>query len=139
MKKINQINLNKKKKTKVRKISFFDVWASSNLCFIKRDRLDILKKLQELIDELMDIGYISHKLLEINYMKSIIFDERENMIFNYQKKRSINLSNRDFTNNYINSLMEFCDEENFNIESYEKIENKENNRKEKILDFMRNY
>ena len=139
MKKINQINLNKKKKTKVRKISFFDVWASSNLCFIKRDRLDILKKLQELIDELMDIGYISHKLLEINYMKSIIFDERENMIFNYQKKRSINLSNRDFTNNYINSLMDFCDEENFNIESYEKIENKENNRKEKILDFMRNY
>ncbi len=139
MKKINQINLNKKKKTKVRKISFFDVWASSNLCFIKRDRLDILKKLQELIDELMDIGYISHKLLEINYMKSIIFDERENMIFNYQKKRSINISNRDFTNNYINSLMDFCDEENFNIESYEKIENKENNRKEKILDFMRNY
>jgi hypothetical protein len=139
VKKINQINLNKKKKTKVRKISFFDVWASSNLCFIKRDRLDILKKLQELIDELMDIGYISHKLLEINYMKSIIFDERENMIFNYQKKRSINISNRDFTNNYINSLMDFCDEENFNIESYEKIENKENNRKEKILDFMRNY
>jgi len=87
----------------------------------------------------MDIGYIVNKLLEINYMKSIIFDERENMIFNYQKKRSINLSSIEKSDNYIESLQDFCEEDNFEIKEYEKLDNKELNRKEKLLDFLNDY
>jgi len=87
----------------------------------------------------MNIGYISHKLLEINYLKSVIFDEKENMIFNYQKRRRINLLDQETTENYIDSLMENYREENFDIVEYEKIKNEKKNTKEKILDLMRNY
>lgn len=87
----------------------------------------------------MDIGFISHKLMEINMLKSAIFDERENMVFNYEKKRCINLSNADTTNDYIESLMESTNDEDFEIDEYVKIKNEEKTKKEKILGFMRNY
>ena len=45
---INEVNKQKKKSTKSKKISFADVWASINLGFIKNDRYDILKKCQDL-------------------------------------------------------------------------------------------
>lgn len=132
---LNEINIKKRKKTKGQKITFFDV-LSSSFPLVKNDKGDVLNKCQELIDELMDIGYITNKLVEINYMKSMIFDERENMIFNYQKKRLINLSNPEGSEEYIESLMEFREDEKFKIKDYKEIDNKENDRKEKLLGYL---
>lgn len=132
---LNEINIKKRKKTKGQKITFFDV-LSSSFPLVKNDKGDVLNKCQELIDELMDIGYITNKLVEINYIKSMIFDERENMIFNYQKKRLINLSNPEGSEEYIESLMEFREDEKFKIKDYKEIDNKENDRKEKLLGYL---
>ena len=137
--KINNSNKLKKKQLKSKKVSFSDVFASNHCCIIKHGKYDILNKCQELIDELMDIGYIMNKLLEINFMKSMIFDERENMIFNYQKKRLINFTNLEKTDDYIESLNDFCDDYDFKLEEYNDIENREINKKEKLLELMSNY
>lgn len=104
----------------------------------KKDKHKILDKCQEFIDTTLNVNYIINKLFEINFLKSILFNSKQHMIFDYQNKKFINLSNLSKAEDYLESLNDFAEEHNFDLEKYEEIKNTSSGVREKLLAAMNN-
>lgn len=138
VKRINHSHNIKKSGLKTRKISIFEMFGSI-ICFHNRkDKYQIMDKCQEFIETTLNINYIINKLFEINFMKSIIFTEKEHKIFDYQNRKYINLSNLSKAEEYLESLNDFAEDHKFNIENYEEIRNSSIGIREKLLMAMKN-
>lgn len=110
-----------------------------NLCSrLKKDKHNILDRCQEFIDTTLNVDYIINKLFEINFLKSILFTSKQQMIFDYQNQKFINLSNLTSTEDYINSLNDFTEDSKFDIEKYEQIKDASLGVKERLLFAMKN-
>lgn len=103
----------------------------------KKDKHKILDKCQEFIETTLNINYIINKLFEINFMKSILFTSKQHMIFDYQNKKFINLSNLSKAEHYLDSLNDVTEEHKFDLEKYEEIKNSSNGVREKLLIAMK--
>jgi len=71
--------------------------------------------------------------MEINFMKSIIFSSKQQMVFDFQTKKFINLSNLAKADDYLESLNDFVEEHKFDIEKYEEMKNASSGVREKLL------
>ncbi len=66
-------------------------------------------------------------------MKSIIFSSKQQMVFDFQTKKFINLSNLAKADDYLESLNDFVEEHKFDIEKYEEMKNASSGVREKLL------
>jgi len=71
-------------------------------------------------------------------MKSILFTSKQNVIFDYQNKKFINLSNLTKAEDYFDSLNYFTEDHKFDLEKYEEIKNNSYGVREKLLIAMNN-
>ena len=95
-------------------------------------------KCEDFIEVTMSLNYIINKLFEINFLKSILFSEKEKKVFDFQNKKLINLSNAKKAEDYLDSLNDIEITKNFDIEGYENIKNNHISLKEKLLDAINN-
>lgn len=124
------------KKIRKRKISWLEMLGFSFCRCSKKEKYKILQKCQDLIEITLNIDYIINKLFEINFLKSIIFNEKERSIFEFQKKNFINLSNLSKSGAYIDDLNDFIQEQKLNIKDYERLSTEEMSIKQKILNSL---
>jgi hypothetical protein len=100
--------------------------------FIKKKH-KILDRCQEFIKTTLNVNYIINKLFEINFLKTILFTSKQSMIFDYQNKKFINLSNLTKAEDYLESLNDVAEEHIFNFEKYQEIQDFSYGVREKLL------
>ena len=121
-----------------RKISLKEIIESIICKCSKKEKLKIIGKCEDFIEVTMSLNYIINKLFEINFLKSILFSEKEKKVFDFQNKKLINLSNAKKAEDYLDSLNDIEITKNFDIEGYENIKNNHISLKEKLLDAINN-
>ena len=109
-----------------------------NLPWNNYSKKNILDKCQEFIEKSLDIGFITNKLLEINFLKKIFMSKNENLIFDNHIIKDINFSNLKKSEDYINLLLE-NESKNLEKEENEKSEKRNYDKKERLVEHMNRF
>jgi hypothetical protein len=102
----------------------------------KRQRYNLLEKCIDIADKYTQINFITKKLFEIEYIKSLILTEKEKKLMKFQFKY-INFKNYDDSMNFLDGILH--EKVNVDTQLLHKGEEDSEPNKNKLLDGLKKY